>query len=156
MEGITTETLTAQTARFNLPRNLFIMSDINNYIAMAVEEDEISTESRQVQSKLNKRFSFLLWPLFIILLLSEAEHYKLNHELGLDEQHLDNIDQLYDQAEQLLTIRFEAGSTLLAPFEDPVLDATIGMMPNGDNKITLFYRADHTQAPGRELVFKNG
>lgn len=132
------------------------MSDINNYIAMAVEEDELSSESLQVKSKLNKRFNFLLWPLLIILFLSEAEHYKLNHELGSDEQHLDNLDQLYDQAEQLLTIRHEAGSTLLAPFNDPVLDATIGMIPDGDNKITLFYRADHTQAAGRKLVFKNG
>lgn len=132
------------------------MSDINNYIAMAVEEDELSSESQQVKSKLNKRFNFLLWPLLIILLLSEAEHYKLNHELGADEQHQDNIDQLYDQAEQLLTIRHEAGSALLAPFNDPVLDATIGMISDGDNKITLFYRADHTQAAGRKLVFTNG
>ena len=132
------------------------MSDINNYIAMAVEEDELSSESQQVKNKLNKRFNFLLWPLLIILLLGEAEHYKLNHELAADEHHLGNIDQLYDQAEQLLTIRHETGSTLLAPFEDPVLDATIGMIPDGDNKITLFYRADHTQAAGRKLVFKNG
>ena len=132
------------------------MSDINNYIAMAVAEDELSSESQQVKRKQNKRFNFLLWPLLVILILGEAEHYKLAHELGPDELHLSNIDQLYDQAEQLLTTRYKTGSTLFAPFKDPVLNATIGMIPDGNNKITLFYRADHTQAPGRELVFNNG
>ena len=131
------------------------MSDITNYIAMAVAAEEDSPEAIKIKKKQTKRFNFLLWPLFIILILGEAEHYRLNHELGPDEHHLSNIDQLYDQAETILITRYEDGDQVLAPFNDPVLDATIGILPQG-NKITLFYRGDHTQAPGRELIFKQG
>lgn len=132
------------------------MSDINDYIAMAVAEDESSVETQQVKKTLVKRFNFFLWPLFLILVLAEAEHYKLAHELGPDEHHLMNIDQLYDQAEQQLTLRYQEGEPLLAPFDDPILNSTIGILPDGESKVTLFYRGDHRQAPGRELVFKNG
>ncbi|WP_286236586.1 hypothetical protein [Neptuniibacter halophilus] len=129
------------------------MSEIQDYIAMAVAKDESSGTSHQVSKRQNKRFNLFLWPLLIILILAEGEHYKLAHELAPDEHHLSNIDQLYDEAEKQLTQRYQAGESLLAPFENPILAASIGVLPQGNNKITLFYRGDHTQAPGRELIF---
>jgi hypothetical protein len=155
MVAITIVVIIVLTAPYNEFWNKF-MSDINKYIAIAVERDEGDPAEKMLKNRQMKRFNFLLWPLFFILIIAEAEHYKLAHELGDDQQHLNNISELYDQAEELLTIRYASGASLLAPFEDPILNASVGVLPEGDGKVVLFYRGDHTQAPGRQLAFTQG
>lgn len=131
------------------------MSELDNYIAMAVSRDE-QTALASYKKKQGIKLNLFIWPLFVLLVLSQGKVLLHHHELVPDEHHIANIDQLYDEAEAELTDRFHRGESLLEAFNDPLLNASVGILPTGENKVVLFYLGDHEDGHGRELVFSKG